>query len=78
MGAVTVIVTHASGQGASGARVSGSVVGGGMCRDVRTDSRGRAVLEWSSSGSLDKCFVNGRTVVPGGPWSSGSTISAKA
>jgi len=78
MGAVTVMVRHSSGKDAVGARVSGSVVSGGMCQEVRTDDRGHAVLEWSSSESLEKCVVNGRSVVPGGPWQSGSTISAIA
>lgn len=77
MGAVTVIVTHSSGQPARGARVSGSVMNGGMCQEVRTSSGGSAVLEWPSSGRLEKCFVNGSTVV-GGPWRSGETISARA
>lgn len=77
MGAVTVIVTYSSGQPAQSARVSGSVMRGGMCREVRTRRDGRAVLEWSSSGSLEKCFVNG-SGVRGGPWRSGDRIVVQA
>ncbi|MEO0467539.1 MAG: hypothetical protein AAF216_13435 [Pseudomonadota bacterium] len=76
MGAVKVIVTHSSGQPAQGVRVSGSVVNGGMCREVRMGRHGRAVLEWPSSGSLETCFVNGSSV-RGGRWRSGDTISAR-
>ena len=34
---------------------------GGMTRDVRTDDRGIAIIEWSSDNDLEKIYVSGQT-----------------
>ena len=42
---------------------------GGMTRDVRTDDRGIAIIEWSSDNDLEKIYVSGQTFP--GPFESG-------
>ena len=51
--------------------VSAKVEGilGGMTRDVRTDDRGIATIEWSSDDDLEKIYVSGQTFY--GPFESG-------
>lgn len=46
---------------------------GGMTRDVRTDDRGIAVIEWSSDNNLKKIFVSGQTFE--GPFENGRTYT---
>jgi hypothetical protein len=62
MGVCSGVVTYRSGQTASGVTVRGAVQGSGMTREVRTDSNGRFVLEWSSDASLSSLYVDGRSV----------------
>lgn len=72
MGALTVIVTYASGRGRRGVRVVGSTAGllGGMTGEVRTDGDGRAVVTWASNtGTLDALYLDGRK--QRGPFRSG-------
>ena len=61
-GSCDVYVSYSSGNPASGASVQGSVSFGGMTDKVRTDRNGNASLTWSSDSSLEKVFVDGRTV----------------
>ncbi len=42
---------------------------GGMTRDVRTDDRGIAIIEWSSDNDLEKIYVSGQTFP--GPFENG-------
>jgi hypothetical protein len=53
------------------ARVSAKVEGffGGMTRDVRTDDRGIATIEWSSDNDLEEIYVSGQTF--DGPFENG-------
>ena len=57
------------------ARVSALVEGfmGGMTRDVRTDDRGFATIEWSSGNDLEKIFVSGQTFY--GPFENGRSYT---
>lgn len=63
MGVCSGIVTK-NGYPATRVRVAGKSAGfaGGMTETVYTDGRGRFVLEWSSNGSLEKLYVDGRHV----------------
>ena len=53
------------------AYVSAKVEGflGEMTRDVRTDDKGIAIIEWSSDNDLEKIYVSGQTFY--GPFENG-------
>ena len=46
---------------------------GGMTRDVRTDDRGIAIIEWSSDNDLEEIYVSGQTFH--GPFENGRSYT---
>ena len=46
---------------------------GGMTRNVRTDDRGIAIIEWSSNNDLEKIYVSGQTFY--GPFENGRSYT---